>query len=154
MTDPGLADATYVEPITPEIVEKIIAREKPDALLPTMGGQTALNTAMQLHASGALQRHGVELIGANAEVIDRAEDRLKFRDAMAEIGIESPRSGIAHALAEARAVLAEGGLPTVIRPSFTMGGTGGGIAYNRQEFEQIVTSGLEASPTTEVLIEE
>ena len=154
MTDPGLADATYIEPITPEIVEKIIAREKPDALLPTMGGQTALNTAMKLAASGALDRHGVELIGAKADVIDRAEDRLKFRDAMAAIGIESPRSAIAHTLDEARAALAETGLPAVIRPSFTLGGTGGGIAYNREEFEQIVLGGLEASPTTEVLIEE
>jgi carbamoyl-phosphate synthase large subunit len=154
MTDPGLADATYVEPITPEIVEKIIAREKPDALLPTMGGQTALNTAMKLAANGALQRHGVELIGARADVIDRAEDRLKFRDAMAEIGIESPRSAIAHSMEEARAALAKTGLPAVIRPSFTLGGTGGGIAYNREEFEQIVSGGLEASPTTEVLIEE
>ncbi len=154
MTDPGLADATYIEPITPEMVEKIIAREKPDALLPTMGGQTALNTAMKLDASGALQRHGVELIGAKADVIDRAEDRLKFRDAMAEIGIESPRSAIAHDMDEARAALAEIGLPAVIRPSFTLGGTGGGIAYNREEFEQIVGGGLEASPTSEVLIEE
>ncbi|MBS0558818.1 MAG: carbamoyl-phosphate synthase large subunit [Proteobacteria bacterium] len=154
MTDPGLADATYVEPITPEMVEKIIAREKPDALLPTMGGQTALNTAMKLAASGALERHGVELIGAKADVIDRAEDRLKFRDAMAEIGIESPRSAIAHTMDEARAALALSGLPAVIRPSFTLGGTGGGIAYNREEFEQIVAGGLEASPTTEVLIEE
>jgi carbamoyl-phosphate synthase large subunit len=154
MTDPGLADATYIEPITPEIVEKIIAREKPDALLPTMGGQTALNTAMQLHANGALKRHGVELIGAKADVIDRAEDRLKFRDAMAEIGIESPRSAIAHTMDEAREALAMTGLPAVIRPSFTLGGTGGGIAYNKEEFEQIVAGGLEASPTTEVLIEE
>ena len=154
MTDPGLADATYVEPITPDLVEKIIAREKPDAILPTMGGQTALNTAMQLHASGALARHGVELIGAKAEVIDRAEDRLKFRDAMAEIGIESPRSAIAHTLAEARDALAMVGLPAVIRPSFTLGGTGGGIAYNTQEFEQIVSAGLAASPTVEVLVEE
>ena len=154
MTDPGLADATYIEPITPEIVERIIAREKPDALLPTMGGQTALNTAMQLAHSGALARHNVELIGARAEVIDRAEDRLKFRDAMAAIGIESPRSAIAHSLEEARAALATTGLPAVIRPSFTLGGTGGGIAYNREEFEQIVAGGLEASPTTEVLIEE
>ncbi len=154
MTDPGLADATYVEPITPEIVEKIIAKEKPDALLPTMGGQTALNTAMKLDSSGALKRHGVELIGAKADVIDRAEDRLKFRDLMAEIGIESPRSVIAHTLDEARAALATTGLPAVIRPSFTLGGTGGGIAYNKQEFEQIVAGGLEASPTTEVLIEE
>ncbi len=154
MTDPGLADATYVEPITPEIVEKIIAREKPDALLPTMGGQTALNTAMKLDANGALERHDVELIGARADVIDRAEDRLKFRDLMAEIGIESPRSAIAHTLEEARAALANTGLPAVIRPSFTLGGTGGGIAYNKEEFEQIVAGGLEASPTTEVLIEE
>jgi carbamoyl-phosphate synthase large subunit len=154
MTDPGLADATYIEPITPEIVERIIAREKPDALLPTMGGQTALNTAMQLARSGVLERHGVELIGARAEVIERAEDRLKFRDCMAGIGIESPRSAIAHSLQEARAALALTGLPVVIRPSFTLGGTGGGIAYNREEFEQIVAGGLEASPTTEVLIEE
>ena len=154
MTDPGLADATYVEPITADFVERVIAREKPDALLPTMGGQTALNTAMQLAASGALERHGVELIGARADVIERAEDRLKFRDAMAEIGIESPRSGIAHTLKEARAVLAKVGLPAVIRPSFTLGGTGGGIAYNREEFDQIVQSGLDASPTREVLVEE
>ncbi len=154
MTDPGLADATYIEPITPEIVERIIAREKPDALLPTMGGQTALNTAMKLAATGVLDRHGVELIGARAEVIDRAEDRLKFRDAMAAIGIESPTSAIAHSLAEAREALLEVGLPAVIRPSFTLGGTGGGIAFNRDEFEQIVNSGLAASPTTEVLIEE
>ena len=154
MTDPSLADATYIEPITPEIVERIIMREKPDALLPTMGGQTALNTALALDRSGTLARLGVELIGAKAEVIDRAEDRLKFRDAMTEIGIESPKSAIAHTLAEARAALAEVGLPAVIRPSFTLGGTGGGIAYNKTEFERIVAGGLEASPTTEVLIEE
>jgi carbamoyl-phosphate synthase large subunit len=154
MTDPGLADATYIEPITPEMVEKIIARERPDALLPTMGGQTALNTAMKLFSSGVLDRFDVELIGAKADVIDRAEDRLKFRDAMAEIGIESPRSAIAHSLGEAREALAMTGLPAVIRPSFTLGGTGGGIAYNREEFEQIVAGGLEASPTTEVLVEE
>jgi carbamoyl-phosphate synthase large subunit len=154
MTDPGLADATYVEPITPAMVEKIIARERPDAILPTMGGQTALNTAMQLHAAGTLEKYNVELIGARAEVIDRAEDRLKFRDAMAEIGIESPRSFIAHSLAEARAALTTIGLPAVIRPSFTLGGTGGGIAYNREEFDLIVGTGLDASPTDEVLIEE
>jgi carbamoyl-phosphate synthase large subunit len=154
MTDPGLADATYIEPITPEIVEKIIAREKPDALLPTMGGQTALNTAMALAANGALARHNVELIGAKADVIDRAEDRLKFRDAMSEIGIESPRSFIAHSLEEARSALTQIGLPAVIRPSFTLGGTGGGIAYNKEEFEAIVGSGIAASPTNEVLIEE
>ena len=154
MTDPGLADATYVEPITPEMVEKIIARERPEALLPTMGGQTALNIAMQLDASGVLKKYGVELIGARADVIDRAEDRLKFRDAMSEIGIESPRSFIAHTLEEARAALAKIGLPAVIRPSFTLGGTGGGIAYNREEFDSISVSGLAASPTTEVLVEE
>ncbi len=154
MTDPGLADATYIEPITLDLVEKIIIREKPDAILPTMGGQTALNIAMRLHAAGTLAKHGVELIGARAEVIDRAEDRLKFRDAMSAIGIEGPRSAIAHSIAEAREAAAAIGLPLVIRPSFTLGGTGGGIAYNREEFEAIVTSGLDASPTTEVLIEE
>src|ERR1035437_1317300 len=143
MTDPGLADATYVEPITPDFVERIIARERPDALLPTMGGQTALNMAMQLAGSGVLERYGVELIGARAEVIERAEDRLKFRDAMAEIGLDSPRSAIAHSLAEARTALARVGLPTVIRPSFTLGGTGGGIAFNLEEFEQIVGGGLD-----------
>jgi carbamoyl-phosphate synthase large subunit len=154
MTDPGLADATYIEPITTEIVERIIARERPDALLPTMGGQTALNTAMQLAKAGILEKYNVELIGARADVIERAEDRLKFRDAMAAIGIESPKSAIAHSLEEARAALGAVGLPAVIRPSFTLGGTGGGIAYNREEFEQIVTGGLDASPTSEVLIEE
>ncbi|PYD76934.1 carbamoyl-phosphate synthase large subunit [Novacetimonas pomaceti] len=154
MTDPGLADATYIEPITPEFVERIILREKPDAILPTMGGQTALNTAMALDKSGFLKKHDVELIGANAEVIDRAEDRQKFREAMDAIGIESPRSVIAHTLTEAREALKQVGLPSVIRPSFTMGGSGGGIAYNREEFDRIVSSGLDASPTTEVLIEE
>jgi carbamoyl-phosphate synthase large subunit len=154
MTDPGLADATYIEPITPEMVEKVIARERPDALLPTMGGQTALNTAMQLAANGVLEKYHVELIGAKADVIDRAEDRLKFRDAMSEIGIESPLSAIAHTMDEARAALVEVGLPAVIRPSFTLGGTGGGIAYNREEFERIVAGGLDASPTSEVLVEQ
>jgi len=154
MTDPGLADATYIEPITPDFVEKIIAKERPDALLPTMGGQTALNTAMSLFKNGVLEKYNVELIGAKADVIDRAEDRLKFRDAMSEIGIQSPASAIAHSMAEARVALAEIGLPAVIRPSFTLGGTGGGIAYNKEEFERIVASGLEASPTTEVLVEE
>lgn len=154
MTDPGLADATYVEPITPEFVERIILKEKPDAVLPTMGGQTALNAAMALDKSGFLKKHNVELIGANAEVIDRAEDRQKFREAMDEIGVESPRSTIAHTLEEARAALETVGLPAIIRPSFTMGGAGGGIAYNREEFDQIVAGGLDASPTTEVLIEE
>jgi carbamoyl-phosphate synthase large subunit len=154
MTDPGLADATYVEPITADILEKIIAKERPDALLPTMGGQTALNAAMTLDKAGTLKKYNVQLIGADAEVIDRAEDRLKFRDAMAEIGIESPRSVIAHSWSEAKEALKTIGLPAVIRPSFTLGGTGGGIAYNREEFEQIVANGLDASPTTEVLIEE
>jgi carbamoyl-phosphate synthase large subunit len=154
MTDPGLADATYVEPITPDFVARIIAAERPDALLPTMGGQTALNVAMKLAESGLLAQYGVELIGADAAVIDRAEDRQKFRNAMAEIGLECPRSAIAHSLDEARAALALAGLPAVIRPSFTLGGTGGGIAYNREEFDQIVQGGLDASPTREVLIEE
>jgi carbamoyl-phosphate synthase large subunit len=154
MTDPSLADATYIEPITPEMVEKIIIREKPDALLPTMGGQTALNTAMTLAKSGVLERLGVELIGAKADVIDRAEDRLKFRDAMAEIGIAGPRSAIAHNREEAAAALELVGLPAVIRPSFTLGGTGGGIAYNREEFFEICAGGIEASPTDEILVEE
>jgi carbamoyl-phosphate synthase large subunit len=154
MTDPGLADATYIEPITPEMVEKIIAKERPDALLPTMGGQTALNTALKLDAAGVLTKYGCELIGAKADVIDKAEDRQKFRDAMSKIGIESPKSAIAHTMAEAQAALEEVGLPCVIRPSFTLGGTGGGIAYNREEFEQIVSAGLAASMTTEVLVEE
>jgi carbamoyl-phosphate synthase large subunit len=154
MTDPGLADATYIEPITPEIVEKIIAKERPDALLPTMGGQTALNTAMKLADAGVLAKYGVEMIGANRDAIDKAEDRQKFRDAMAAIGIEGPRSAIAHSMEEARAALATVGLPAVIRPSFTLGGTGGGIAYNREEFEAIVQAGLDASMTTEVLVEE
>ncbi|MBC7504498.1 MAG: carbamoyl-phosphate synthase large subunit, partial [Sandarakinorhabdus sp.] len=154
MTDPDLADATYVEPITPEIVAKIIAKERPCAVLPTMGGQTALNTALALHRDGTLEKYNVELIGADAEAIDKAEDRLKFRDAMSKIGLESPRSQIAHNIDEAMVALDFVGLPTIIRPSFTMGGTGGGIAYNKEEFLKIVTGGLDASPTTEVLIEE
>jgi carbamoyl-phosphate synthase large subunit len=154
MTDPDLADATYVEPITPEIVAKIIAKERPDAVLPTMGGQTALNTALALFNDGTLTKYGVEMIGADAEAIDKAEDRQKFRDAMDKIGLESARSGVAHTLEEAFAVLERTGLPSIIRPSFTLGGTGGGIAYNREEFEHIVRGGLIASPTTEVLIEE
>ena len=154
MTDPGLADATYIEPITPDMVAKIIEKEKPDALLPTMGGQTALNTAMSLHRDGRLARLGVELIGANAEAIDKAEDRLLFRDAMTKIGLESPKSEVVHNREEAAAALDKVGLPAIIRPSFTLGGTGGGIAYNRDEFFDIVQGGLEASPTTEVLVEE
>ena len=154
MTDPELADATYIEPITPAIVAKILEKERPDALLPTMGGQTALNTSLALFKDGTLERLGVQLIGANAEAIEKAEDRLKFREAMDKIGLESPRSAIAHSLEEALAGLDHVGLPAIIRPSFTLGGTGGGIAYNRDEFVQIVAGGLEASPTTEVLIEE
>ena len=154
MTDPELADATYIEPITPEMVEKIIAKERPDALLPTMGGQTALNTALALEASGALARYGVEMIGARAEVIDKAEDRQKFRDAMDKLGLESPRSRACHTLAEAVEAMDFVGLPAIVRPSFTLAGTGGGIAYNTQEFREIVERGLDVSPTTEVLIEE
>ncbi|VVT15213.1 carbamoyl-phosphate synthase large subunit [Erythrobacter sp. EC-HK427] len=154
MTDQDMADATYIEPITPDIVAKIIAKERPDALLPTMGGQTALNCALALDADGTLAKYGVEMIGAKADVIDKAENRMRFRDAMDAIGLESARSGTAHTLEEAYAILERTGLPSIIRPSFTMGGTGGGIAYNRQEFERIVRSGLDASPTTEVLIEE
>ena len=154
MTDPELADATYVEPITPEIVARIIEKERPDAVLPTMGGQTALNTALALAKDGTLEKYNVQLIGADAEAIDKAEDRLKFRDAMDKIGLESPKSRIAHTVEEALAALEFVGLPSIIRPSFTMGGTGGGIAYNREEFIHIVTGGLDASPTTEVLVEE
>jgi carbamoyl-phosphate synthase large subunit len=154
MTDPELADATYIEPITPEIVAKILEKERPDALLPTMGGQTALNTALALFKDGTLDRLGVQLIGANAKAIEKAEDREKFRDAMDRIGLESPRSAIVHNMEEAAAALESVGLPAVIRPSFTLGGTGGGIAYNRDEYEHFVRTGLEASPTTEVLIDE
>jgi carbamoyl-phosphate synthase large subunit len=154
MTDPELADATYVEPITPEFVRLIIEKERPDAVLPTMGGQTALNTALALWKDGTLEEYGVKMIGADAEAIEKAEDRLKFREAMSRIGLESPRSQIAHSLEEAVKALDFVGLPAIIRPSFTLGGTGGGIAYNREEFVAIVTGGLDASPTTEVLIEE
>ncbi|RUV89854.1 carbamoyl-phosphate synthase large subunit, partial [Mesorhizobium sp. M1A.F.Ca.IN.022.07.1.1] len=206
MTDPELADATYIEPITPEVVAKIIAKERPDALLPTMGGQTALNTALSLRRMGVLDRYNVEMIGADAHAIDKAEDRALFRQAMSKIGLETPRSMLAnatevkdadrkiheaeraalkaenpenldaaldaletrwnlgegdrkqryisHAMAIAAQALDHVGLPAIIRPSFTMGGTGGGIAYNRAEFYDIVQSGLDASPTTEVLIEE
>jgi carbamoyl-phosphate synthase large subunit len=154
MTDPDMADATYVEPITPEVVARIIEKERPDALLPTMGGQTALNCALALYNDGTLDRLGVTMIGANADAIDKAEDRQRFREAMDKIGLESARSGVAHTLDEAFAVLERTGLPSIIRPSFTLGGTGGGIAYNKAEFEEIVRSGLDASPTTEVLIEE
>ncbi|MFM9942493.1 MAG: carbamoyl-phosphate synthase large subunit [Hyphomicrobiaceae bacterium] len=154
MTDPELADATYVEPITPEIVAKIIAKERPDALLPTMGGQTALNTALALDKQGVLKAMGVEMIGAKAEAIDKAEDRLLFREAMKKIGLETPRSMMAHTRAEGTAAIEAIGLPAIIRPSFTLGGTGGGIAYNRTEFFEILERGLDASPTSQVLVEE
>jgi carbamoyl-phosphate synthase large subunit len=154
MTDPNVADVTYIEPITAETVERIIAKERPDALLPTMGGQTALNTALALEASGALARYGVEMIGARAEVIDKAEDRQKFRNAMDAIGLESPKSKAAHSMEEALEAQILVGLPAIIRPSFTLAGTGGGIAYNMEEFREIVDRGLDMSPTHEVLIEE
>jgi carbamoyl-phosphate synthase large subunit len=154
MTDPGLVDATYVEPITPDFVARIIEKEKPDAILPTMGGQTALNTAMALHRDGRLAKYGVELIGANAEAIDKAEDRLLFRDAMTKIGLECPKSEVVHNREEAANALDRVGLPAIIRPSFTLGGTGGGIAYNRDEYFEIVAGGVDASPVGEVLVEE
>ena len=154
MTDPEMADATYVEPITPEIVAKIIAKERPDAVLPTMGGQTALNCALALFNDGTFEKYGVQMIGADADAIDKAENRQRFREAMDKIGLESARSGVATTVDEAYAVLERTGLPSIIRPSFTLGGTGGGIAYNKAEFERIVRDGLDASPTTEVLIEE
>ncbi|MBL8805448.1 MAG: carbamoyl-phosphate synthase large subunit [Rhodospirillales bacterium] len=154
MTDPSLADATYVEPVTPEIVEKIIAKERPDALLPTMGGQTALNVAMKLADTGVLEKFGVELIGANRDAIDKAEDRLRFRDAMDKIGLESPKSVLVKSMDEAKEALAKVGLPAIIRPSFTLAGTGGGIAYNEEEYEQIVFGALRASPVGSTLVEE
>ncbi|HTJ59314.1 MAG TPA: carbamoyl-phosphate synthase large subunit, partial [Devosiaceae bacterium] len=154
MTDPDLADATYIEPITPEVVAMIIEKERPDALLPTMGGQTALNCALSLRKMGVLEKFGVEMIGADAEAIDKAEDRELFREAMKKIGLETPRSMLAHNMIEAIQALDVIGLPAIIRPSFTLGGTGGGIAYNREEYLNIVESGIDASPTDEVLIEE
>jgi carbamoyl-phosphate synthase large subunit len=154
MTDPELADATYVEPITPEIVAKIIEKERPDALLPTMGGQTALNTALALERQGVLKTFNVEMIGAKAAAIDMAEDRQLFREAMDRIGLATPRSKLAHNREEALAALEHVGLPAILRPSFTLGGTGGGVAYNREEFLEIVERGLDASPTRQVLVEE
>jgi carbamoyl-phosphate synthase large subunit len=154
MTDPAMADATYIEPITWQTVEKIIEKEKPDALLPTMGGQTALNCALELARHGVLEKHGVEMIGANADAIDKAEDRQRFDTAMKSIGLECPRSDIAHSMEEAFKVLESIGFPCIIRPSFTMGGSGGGIAYNREEFEEICQRGLDLSPTRELLIDE
>ena len=154
MTDPATADVTYIEPITWQTVEKIIAKERPDAILPTMGGQTALNCALDLWRNGVLHKYKVELIGATPEAIDKAEDRQKFKNAMTRIGLGSARSGVAHSMAEAWDVQKHVGFPTIIRPSFTLGGTGGGIAYNAEEFETICKRGLEASPTNELLIEE
>ena len=172
MTDPELADATYVEPITPDFVEKVIAKERPDALLPTMGGQTALNCALDLEKAGVLEKYNVEMIGARADVIEKAEDREKFRVAMENIGLENPRSAIASSppikndkgkiigydrasgIANALQYLDEIGLPAIIRPAFTLGGTGGGVAYNREEFEHFVRSGIDASPVGQVLIDE
>jgi carbamoyl-phosphate synthase large subunit len=155
MTDPEFAHRTYIEPITPEVVEKIIIREKPDALLPTLGGQTALNTSMSLFKSGVLDKHSVRMIGANADAIDKGEDRQRFKEAMLKIGLDLPLSGTAHTMEEARKVAEEiGRFPLIIRPAFTLGGQGGGIAYNREEFEEIITRGLDLSPVSEVLIEE
>jgi len=154
MTDPEMADATYIEPLHWEVVAKIIEKEKPDALLPTMGGQTALNCALDLASRGVLQIHQVEMIGATREAIDKAEDREQFANAMRKIGLDMPRAGIAHSLEDAYKVLDEVGFPCIIRPSFTMGGTGGGIAYNREEFDEICTRGLDLSPTSELLIDE
>ena len=154
MTDPAMADATYIEPIKWATVAKIIEKERPDALLPTMGGQTALNCALDLERHGVLEKFGVEMIGANADTIDKAEDRSRFDKAMKDIGLACPVSGIAHSMEEAYGVLEKVGFPCIIRPSFTMGGTGGGIAYNREEFEEICTRGLDLSPTNELLIDE
>src|SRR5499425_1844363 len=150
MTDPGLADATYVEPITPDMVARIIEKEKPDAILPTMGGQTALNTAMALHRDGRLKKLGVELIGANAEAIDKAEDRLLFREAMTRIGLECPKSEVVHNREEATNAHDHVGLPAIIRPASTRGRTGGAIAYNRDEYLDTVQGGIDHSPVREV----
>src|SRR5713226_2237351 len=154
MTDPGMADRTYIEPVTWEVVAKIIERERPDALLPTLGGQTGLNTAMELHRHGILTQFNVQMIGANAEAIEKAEDREKFKAAMIKIGLEVPRSGVARSLADGQSVREQIGLPCVLRPSFTLGGTGGGIAYNREEFNDLIARGLDLSPVQEVLVEE
>src|SRR5215469_12353375 len=154
MTDPEMADAIYIEPVHWSTVARIIEKEKPDALLPTMGGQTALNCALDLVREGVLAKHGVELIGASREAIDMAEDRDQFRRAMTDIGLATPRAGLAHSLEEPLAVQAEIGFPAIIRPSFTLGGSGGGIAYNREEFVEICELGLDLSPTNELLVEE
>ena len=154
MTDPKMADATYIEPIEWKTLEKIIEKEKPSALLPTMGGQTALNCALDLDRHGVLQKHNVEMIGANKEAIDKAEDRELFRQAMLKIGLDMPKAAIAHSVEDALKVQETVGYPTIIRPSFTMGGSGGGIAYNKEQFIEICQRGLDLSPTNELLIEE
>src|SRR5213075_98576 len=154
LTDPEFADRTYIEPLTPEVVEKIIEREKPDAILPTVGGQTGINLAMALYENGALERHGVELIGANYEAIKTAEDRQLFKECMNRIGVEVPRSGYAGSVEEAEEIASRIGYPLVIRPSFTLGGSGGGIAYNVEELGAIVARGLDLSPVHRVLVEE
>ncbi len=154
MTDPEMADATYIEPVHWEVVARIIEKERPDAILPTMGGQTGLNCALDLAREGVLEEYRVELIGATRDAIDKAEDRERFREAMHAIGLKTPRSALAHSMEEARQVQAGIGFPTIIRPSFTLGGSGGGIAYNREEFEEICERGLDLSPTSELLIEE
>ncbi|WP_287153079.1 carbamoyl-phosphate synthase large subunit, partial [Candidatus Solincola tengchongensis] len=154
MTDPEMADRTYIEPITPEVVARIIEKERPDALLPTLGGQTGLNTAVKVAEMGVLEEYGVEMIGANYEAIRKAEDRDLFRKAMASIGLDLPRSGLAHSMDEAREVAAELGFPLIIRPAFTLGGTGGGVAFNAEEFERVASAGLDASMISEILIEE
>ncbi|HJW08139.1 MAG TPA: hypothetical protein VJ483_00820, partial [Holophagaceae bacterium] len=154
MTDPSRADATYIEPLTLAVLEKVIEAEKPDAVLPTVGGQTALNLAMEAHQSGLFQKHGVQLIGAQPDAIRRGEDREVFKELMDSLGLETCRGGFAHSLEEARELLKVTGFPAIIRPSFTLGGSGGGIAYNIEEFETIVLRGLDLSPTRQLLIEE
>jgi len=154
MTDPGTADRTYIEPLAWEVIAQVIERERPDAILPTLGGQTGLNIAMDLFRHGVLEKYGVEMIAARADVIDKAEDRQKFKEAMIKIGLDVPRSGLVRSLAEAQTVREDIGLPCVLRPSFTLGGSGGGIAYNREEFNDLITYGLGLSPVGQVLIEE
>ena len=154
MTDPDLADATYIEPITLEYVTAIIEKERPDAILPTVGGQTALNLSMDLHKQGILEKHGVQLIGAQVGAIEKAEDRERFKEVMDTVGIDTAKGGFVHSWKEAKLFLETTEFPVIIRPSFTMGGTGGSVAYNSEEFRELLENGLRASPITEVLIEE
>ena len=154
MTDPDLADATYIEPITPEYVETIIQKEKPDSILPTVGGQTALNLTMDLHRQGILKKYDVQLIGAQVDAIEKAEDRERFKEAMDAVEIDTAQGGFVHSWQEAEALMETMQFPVIIRPSFTLGGTGGSVAYNHEEFQELVENGLNASPITEVLIEE